>query len=73
MRYVTQLKRNLISVGALKTLSLDVSIMDGILKMTKGSIVVLKGVRRNILYYLKGNIVIGQVRPLLIQIMTQSG
>jgi len=53
VRYVPQLKRNFISVGALKTLRLEVSIRDGVLKMTKGSIVILKSVRRNNLYYLK--------------------
>ena len=47
MRYVPQLKRNLISIDALKTLGLVVSIRDGILKMTKDSMVVMKGVRRN--------------------------
>jgi len=51
VRYVPQLKRKLISVGALKILGLQVSTKDGILKMTKGSMVVLKGVRRNNLYY----------------------
>ena len=61
VRYVPQLKRNLISVGALEILDLEVSIRDGVLKMTKGSMVVLKGVRRNILYYLKGSTVTGQV------------
>ena len=61
VRYVPQLKRNLISVGVLKTLSLVVSIQDGVLKMTKGSVVVMKGVRRNNLYYLKGSKVKGQV------------
>jgi len=61
VRYIPQLKRNFISVGILKTLGLEVSIRDGILKMTKGSMVVLKGVRRNNLYYLKGSIVTGQV------------
>jgi len=61
VRYVPQLKINLISVGALKTLGLEVSIKDGILKMTKGSMVVRKGVRRNNLYYLKNSTVIGQV------------
>jgi len=40
-----QLKKNLISVGALKTLDLVVSIRNGVLKMTKGSMVVMKGVR----------------------------
>ena len=61
VRYVPQLKRNLISVGVLKTLNLMVSIRDGVLKMTKGSMVVMKGVRRNNLYYLKGSTVTGQV------------
>ena len=44
VRYVPQLKRNLISVGALKTLGLKVSIRDGVLKMIKSSMVILKGV-----------------------------
>ena len=44
VRYVPQLKRNLISVGALETLDLMVSIKDGVIKMTKGSMVVLKAV-----------------------------
>ena len=61
VRYVPQLKRNLISVGVLETLSLVVSIKDGDLKMTKGSMVVLKAVRQNNLYYLKGSTVTGQV------------
>ena len=61
VRYLTQLKRNYISVGALKKLGLEVSIRDGVLKMPKGSIVILKGVYRNNLYYLKGSTVTGQV------------
>jgi len=61
VRYVPQLKRNLISVGALKTLGLVVSIRDGVLKMIKGSMVVMKGVRRNNLYHLKGSTVTCQV------------
>jgi len=59
--YVPQLKRKLISVGALKTLGLEISIRDGVLKIVKGSMVVLKCVRRNNLYYLKGGTVTGQV------------
>ena len=51
VKYVPQLKRNLISVSALKTLGVEVSIRDGFLKMTKDSMVVLKGVRRNNLYH----------------------
>jgi len=43
------------------TLGLVVSIRDGVLKMTKSSMVVMKGVRQNNLYYLKGSTVTGQV------------
>jgi len=62
VRYVPQLKRNLISVGTLKTLGLMLSIRDGVLKMTKGSIAFMKGVHRNNLYYLKGSTVTSQVK-----------
>ena len=61
VRYVPQLKKNLISVGALKMLGLMVSIRDGVLKMTKGSMLVMKGVRQNNLYYFKGSTVTSQV------------
>ena len=43
VRYVPQLEKNLIFVGTLKVLSLEVSIRDRVLKI-KGSMVVLKGV-----------------------------
>ena len=61
VRYVSQLKRNLISVDALKAFGLEVSIRDRVLKMVKGSMVVLKGIRRNNLYYLNGSTITGQV------------
>ena len=47
VRYLLQLKRNRISVGALKVLGLEVSIRDGVLKIVKCSMAALKGVRRN--------------------------
>jgi len=59
--YVPQVKKNLISVGALEALGHGVFVGDGILKMTRGSMVVLKVVRRNNLYYLMGSMVTGQV------------
>ena len=62
MRYVPQLKRNLISVGTLKMLGLVVSIRDGVLKMIKGLMVVMKGVRRNNLYHLKNSTVTSQLK-----------
>ena len=61
MRYVPQVKKNLISVGTFEALGHGVSIRDGVLKMTRGSIVVLKGIRRNNLYYLMSSMVIGRV------------
>ena len=44
VRYVPQLKRHLISFGALEPLSLEVSIGDGIFKMTRDLMVVLKDI-----------------------------
>ena len=61
VRYVPQLVRNLISVGAFEALGLEVSVRDGVLKMTRGSMVVLKGIRRNDIYYLKSSTVTGKV------------
>ena len=61
VRYVPQRKRNLISFGTLEALGIVISIRDGVLKMTKGSMAVMKGVRRENLYYLKGSTVTGQV------------
>ena len=57
--YVTQLKKNLILVGTLEALDLEISGRDGVLKMLRGSMVVMKGIRRNNLYYLKGNTFLG--------------
>ena len=47
MRYVPQLKRNFISVGALKALGFEVSIRGRVLKMIKGSMIVLKVIQCN--------------------------
>jgi len=44
VRYVPQVKKNLISIGALEALGHRVYVRDGVLKMTRGSMVVLKGV-----------------------------
>ena len=59
VRYVPQVKNNLVSVGALEALGHGVSIRDSVLKMIRGSIVMLKGARRNNLYYLMGSTVTG--------------
>ena len=50
-------KKKIISVVFLKALGQEISGKYGALKMLRGSIVVMKGVWRNNLYYLKGNMV----------------
>jgi len=45
--------------SSLEALGLELSIEDGVLKMNRGSMVVLKGVRCNNIYYLKGSTVTG--------------
>ena len=55
--YVPQLMK-FISVRALKAQGLRETIRKSVLKMFNGLLVVLKGIRRNNLYYLKGNVVI---------------
>ena len=61
VRYVPQVKKNFISIGTLKALGHAVSVRDGVLKITRSSMVVMKGVRRNNLYYLMGSTVAGRV------------
>ena len=61
VRYVPKLKKNLISLGALESKGLVVMMRDGVLKATSGVLVMLKGVRKNNLYYYQGNTVVGTV------------
>ena len=61
VRCVPQLKKKLISIGALDAHRLKGTLGDGVLKMLKGLMVVLKAVRHNNTYYLKDNIATGQV------------
>ena len=44
VRYVPQLKKIFILVGALKALNLEIFGRDGVLKMLRGSIVVMKDI-----------------------------
>ena len=57
--YVLKMKKNLISLGALERKGFIVSMRDGIVKVISGSLVVMKGTRRNNLYYYNGSTVIG--------------
>ena len=44
VRYVPQMKKNIISIGAVELKGLKVTLENGILKVTKGSLVVMKGI-----------------------------
>jgi len=61
VRYVPKLKKKLISLGALESKGLVVTMRDGILKATSRALVMLKGVRKNNLYYYQGSRVVGTV------------
>ena len=49
--YVPNLRKNLIFLGTLDAKGFVVSMRDGILKVTSSTLVVMKGTRRNNLYY----------------------
>ncbi|KAH9680676.1 hypothetical protein KPL71_026642 [Citrus sinensis] len=59
VRYVSSLKKNLISLGVLESKGLTITLRDGLLKVVVGALTVMKGTRRNNLYYFQGNTIIG--------------
>ncbi|KAA0046503.1 Retrovirus-related Pol polyprotein from transposon TNT 1-94 [Cucumis melo var. makuwa] len=60
VRYVPELKRNLISLGKLDRSGYTIKFENGIMKVTKGSLVKLRGTLRNGLYVLEGTAVSGK-------------
>ena len=48
VRYILQMRKNIISVGAVESKGLKVTMENGILKIMKGSIIVTKGARDEI-------------------------
>ena len=60
-RYVLMLKKNLISLGPLESKGLVVIIQDGVLNVISSALLVMKGTRKNNLYYYNGSIVTGVV------------
>ena len=54
VRHIPDLKRNLISLGTLNDEGHDYRIGRGIMKITKGSLVVMKGIKNFSLYRLDG-------------------
>lgn len=59
VRYVHELKRNLVSLGTLDSGGYTFKSENGVMKVMKGSLLVMKAVIKNSLYFLLGNTVIG--------------
>ena len=60
-RYVLNLKRNLISLGMLDQMGCSVRIESGVMKIVKGTMVIMKGNRKNGMFILDEDIVNGEV------------
>ncbi|WVZ00077.1 hypothetical protein V8G54_026146 [Vigna mungo] len=61
VRYVPELKRNLISISSFDLGGYTTKVEDGVMRVCSGDSVVAKGRRRNGLYILEGSTVIGHV------------
>ena len=59
VRHVPELKRNLISLGMLDQLGYTLKVEAGNLRVSKGSLIVMKGLRSKCLYTLLGQTVVG--------------
>lgn len=59
VRYVPELKRNLISLGTLESSGYSFKAESGNMRISKGSLLVMKAERRNALYFLLGSTVVG--------------
>lgn len=60
-RYVLNLKRNLISLGMLDQMGCSVRIESGVMKIVKGTMVIMKGNRKNGMFILDGEVVNSEV------------
>ena len=61
MWYVLELKKNLVFLGSLESYGFKISIEVRVLKVTRGALVVIKGLRRNSLYCLQWKTIVGEV------------
>ncbi|KAK2975045.1 hypothetical protein RJ640_021054 [Escallonia rubra] len=59
VRYIPDLKKNLISLGTLDSIDCSISIKGGVMKVSKGAMVIMKGQKTGNLYKLIGNTVRG--------------
>ncbi|KAK2971427.1 hypothetical protein RJ640_025377 [Escallonia rubra] len=60
VRYIPDLKKNLISLGTLDFIDCSISIKCGVMKVSKGAMVIMKGLKTENLYKLIGDTVIGR-------------
>lgn len=61
VRYVPDLKRNLLSIGMLDKSGCIIKVDGGIMKIMNGILIVMKGTLNNGLYVLQGKTVVGMV------------
>ncbi|KAK2971108.1 hypothetical protein RJ640_024053 [Escallonia rubra] len=59
IRYIPDLKKNLIFLGTLDSIKCGISVKGGVMKVSKGAMVIMKGQKIGNLYKLIGNTVIG--------------
>ncbi|KAK3002885.1 hypothetical protein RJ639_019249 [Escallonia herrerae] len=58
VRYIPDLKKNLISLGTLDSIDCSISIKGGVMKVSKGAMVIMKGQKTGNFYKLMGNTII---------------
>jgi hypothetical protein len=59
VRYVPDMKKNLISLGVLESKGYKITMENGIMKVISGALVVMKATRQNNLYHLQGTTIVG--------------
>lgn len=56
MRYILELKRNLLSLGALEDKGCSINCKGGLMTIERNSRILMQGKRKNNLYYLKAEV-----------------
>ena len=59
VQYIPKLEKNLISLGTFESKGFTIILQNGILKVVSGTLVVMKGIRRNNLYLYQGSTAVG--------------
>jgi hypothetical protein len=73
VRFVPKLKRNLISLSTLEATRFNFAAIDGVLKVSHGNRIILKGNHLNNLYYLQcSTIDVGSRREVILMIRSRA-